>query len=341
MQRNTGALATSADDIQPDPIDGHSSTVLIPNQQAEKDAIDIKSVINAQKYIRGYLARKHFAINHLSKTEMVSYSTFIVGNDPVMPKELDSFNVQNEKIAIVGTSGMRVVSLACKLGNVQHTPKIFLVDNSREVHEFWQAMRNFMQDDSLTKTEQDFIMNFPQFLEDYRHLYRPLTDLAYKDYNNGATYLNQNPAVFFSALFKKYGYEFVRAIIKHVSLIQQTWEDPLAFDKIKNILSYLGIRKVFVNPTNIWTGYTSSQTGKIAAFFKNISKLEPTLSIHTDLCNDHGIPENTYLFTTHDPMKIIKTLFADYSCGIKKDTIQINDSNDQEKSIMRNTKDSL
>jgi CheY-like chemotaxis protein len=74
----------------------------------------------------------------------VDYPAFVVGNDPVMPKELDTFHEAKEQIALIATSGLRAISLACKLGNKENTPKIILVDNSMQVIEFWREMKKFI-----------------------------------------------------------------------------------------------------------------------------------------------------------------------------------------------------
>lgn len=35
------------------------------------------------------------------------------------------------------------------------------------------------------------------------------------------------------------------------------------------------------------------------------------------------VPENTYLFTDQDLMKVVGVLFSDYSCGPKTNTLQL------------------
>ena len=64
---------------------------------------------------RDHQARQQYQMKPLSTNELHSYDTFIVDNDPVM-KTLEPYcNTDNSKIAFIGTSSVRSVSLACKI----------------------------------------------------------------------------------------------------------------------------------------------------------------------------------------------------------------------------------
>lgn len=52
-----------------------------------------------------------------------------MGNDPVIPKEIDKYVEPVDKIAIIATSCLRAIALACHLGNPNKLPKLILVDN--------------------------------------------------------------------------------------------------------------------------------------------------------------------------------------------------------------------
>ena len=130
----------------------------------------LSKVITIQSIMRSIHIQNKYKINQLTAENSTDYSTFVIGNDPKMPAELNNYHEFSDKIALVATSGMRAVSLACKLGNSVQTPKIILVDNSLQVIAFWKAMQIFMQDEHQTVTENLFKENFPKFLYKHRHL---------------------------------------------------------------------------------------------------------------------------------------------------------------------------
>ena len=249
----------------------HSENIVIsdehdPLQTNEANAVD-KAATVIQKHIRRDLMQSKYGIDHLENDELTSYKTFVLGNDPNM-SALRQWREPRDKIAIVATSGLRSVFLALKLGNKKNIPKIIQVDNSREVHEFWYAVRALMRDESKAETQALFLENFPLLLNNIKSLYRDDEDVNVIMAN-------------FKAWFKGFGYDYVRAIIVHASLIKQSWADPDVFIKIKNILSYQGINKIYMYPSNI-----ASYIDDIAIrnqLFENIEKLNPVVCIHTDL----------------------------------------------------------
>lgn len=274
---------------------------------------DDDNAIKIQSAARGFLARKKYRVKHLKSHQLDSYKTFVVGNDPFMPKELDNFNEPNDKIAVVGTSGMRVVSLACKLGNRNQTPKIFLVDNSREVQAFWKAMQDFMANDVKAGTKESFLAHLKTFLQYHGNLYRDIPPEALKkDCKGPRQYLNQDINGYFKALIEKYDYDYVRNVILHASLIKQSWTDKDTFIKLKNITSYLGINKVVMYPSNIVSCLHDKQAED--QLLKNIEQMTPVLSIHTDLCSVHGRPERVILATNQNRTNVTNTIFEPTKC---------------------------
>ena len=178
-----------------------------------------KKVVDIQSAIRGFLIRRQYQLNHLADYQLESYKTFVVGNDPKMPAALDQFHEPRDKIAFIGTSGMRSVSLACKLGNATNIPKIIIIDNSYEVQAFWHAMRDFASDDKQAATKALFEKNIEYFLFKHQSLIRPLPDNALDNESNGVKYLHQGNKKYFSLLFEKYGYDYVRSVITHGRVI--------------------------------------------------------------------------------------------------------------------------
>ena len=151
-----------------------------------------------QSLIRGNQIRNQYQINQLADNQLVNYETYVVGNDPMMPDELAIYAERKSKIAVIGTSGLRTVSLACRLGNLEQPPKIFLVDNSSQVTSFWQEMRRFMQNNAKADTKELFLKNLPDFLFDHQHLYRYVDTDALKNHgNNKIKYVSQDIKCFF------------------------------------------------------------------------------------------------------------------------------------------------
>jgi hypothetical protein len=285
------------------------------SSQNEQDQFQLTSeqeeaIIKAQALIRRKQVMDKFTINELDQTQMESYPTFVVGNDPLMPKTLDQYHVEDEKIALVATSGMRAVSLACKLGTEKHLPKIIIVDNSFEVVQFWKLMREF----AVQNTNQhDFLNHLPQFLHQHEDLYRRLPKDAYKADNTATvSYLSQDIPGYFKALFGKYGFDYVRRVMMHASVIQQSWTDVETFAKIKNILAYLEINKVVMYPSNIAECIHDPDLQD--RLFQVIDDMNPMLSIHTDCCPGHHKPERVFLIENNQKDYAKQTVFAKSSC---------------------------
>lgn len=248
------------------------------------------AAITIQKNIRGFFARKAYAIRHLTNTEAKNSKVYTYGNDPVI-KGLAPYKSSNEKIAVIGTSGLRVLAIACRLGSKQQKPKIIIIDNSLQVYAFWRAIRDFAQNDNLTGSHDAFFNNLDSFLE--KDIY-PLCKSK------------QDIPGLFKELFQTYGYHYVRDCIRHISLIKQSWGDADTFVKVKNILNYNGIDRVCMYPSNI-AAYDYKIINRVLS---NIANTKPFLSIHTDLCYRHGEPENVYLVENQDPSQVKKMLFS-------------------------------
>lgn len=233
-----------------------------------------------QATARGFLARRRYCIREIEMFELEKYPAFVVGNDPCMPATLSNHAEPHEKIALVGTSCIRNISIACELGqSLQHTPKIFIVDNSFEVHQFWRQFRAFMQDDALSKTHALFSANLADFLEKTNDLCRqPSNKLLKGAWGDSVTFPDQNSANFMQSIIDKHGYERFRAVVSHVSLIKQSWEDTQTFIKLRNIIKLLGIQTIYTYPSNIVTLMYDHLVEE--TILKNIHLLSPKLSIH-------------------------------------------------------------
>lgn len=247
--------------------------------QQQDDSIAHLAASKIQRAFRGFIAPKLYRIQQLDSTKLESYNAFIVGNDPCMPEELANHAEHNKKIAIVGTSCLRNISIACELGkSLEHTSKIFIVDNSSQVHQFWQKFRAFMADDALTQTHALFTANLPQFLADTEDLCRqPSNQLLKNAWGGTVEFPDQDATNFMQSIIEKHGYERFRAVARHVSLIKQAFEDTQTFTKLRNIIKVLGIDTVYTYPSNLATLMIGQDA---EAMLKNIQLLSPKLSIH-------------------------------------------------------------
>lgn len=271
--------------------------------------------------------RNKYEVNSLSKEELKDYSALVVGNDPVMPAELNNYCEPHERIGVVAAGGMRSVSLICKLGNREKLPKLIIVDNSLQVIYFWKAMRDFMQDDEKTGTKVLFENNFNEFLDANRHLYRHLKDKDFNKYSSTHTkYLSQNIPDYFQALFEKYCYDYVRNVISHTSIIGQSWADSETFVKIKNILKYADIHKILMYPSDIVACIPDKAIQN--QILENIYLFSPALSIHTNICYAHQVPEKVILLTNQQPSFVRISLFKTPCLNQKNVPIDLLNLND-------------
>lgn len=249
-----------------------------------------QSIVSIQSRIRGLNARNKYEIKPLPHKEMTSCKTFVRGNDPEMPAELKKFHEPKDKIAVIATSGMRAVWIACLLGNKNQIPKIYLVDNSENVHIFWDAMHSLML---TAQGEQDFISKLKIFLQKNPQVYHYEPSLY----------------IYFEELFDTYSFNYVRRVILHTSLIKQSWADAELFDKLKNFIELHGITKTYLYPSNIVSCVEEFDQETI---LRNIQKIAPALTIHTDLTLRHH-PENVFLTTDQNPEVVKQTLFHENS----------------------------
>src|SRR3990167_8546734 len=274
-----------------------------------------KAATRIQACLRGHQIREKYAIESLPAHRLdPHYPTFVVGNDPCMPESLDRHHEPRQKIALVATSGMRAVSLACKLGNKENTPKIILIDNSLKVHQFWSAMKLFIGDKKQIQTIGQFLQGLLRFLKQHAQLYR---DLPFDTYAQSGPvtvkYLNQSPVTFFRGLCQKYGFDYVRAVILHTTLIKQSWADESLFTKLHHVLNRLGISKIMVYASNIVA--CEDDPAIRIEILENIKLLSPTCAIHTDSCDTHQVPEKAFLFEKEQgPVLVYHSLFRRPSC---------------------------
>ncbi len=251
---------------------------------------EIKKIVKIQALARGMMARKKYAIRHLDEKSQTDYWAFFTGNDPVIAN-LKSHQAEEGNTALIATSGMRAVLIACELaGNTNKIPKIILVDNSKLVYSLWREIRKYI---STCNNADDFFKGLSEFLDSYQNLYRPCDS-------------NQEIKEYFKSLFQNYGYNRVKSIIMATSFIRQCWSHENTFKALKNILSKLNIQNVYVYPSNIVHCVEDNMVDRI---LRNIHLIHPKLSIHTNYCPVHGVPEEVFLCQDSKPDVVSNTIF--------------------------------
>lgn len=250
-----------------------------------------QSALLLQSIWRGKQVRKKYGIKQASPIDTTDEAAFLVGNDPKI-KGLEQYATKKGKTALIGTSGLRSLALICELSNKESIPKLIIIDNSTKVISFWKKLRtmvelsNFTEQDNFLNEFRNLLSQNPSLFRDFPH--HVLTDLDIP----GAKYENQDAVLFMSNLIEKQGLHYVLSIIKHMSVLTQTWADNNLFLVLKNIIDLNGIEKTYAYPSNIkdCVGYDTSKRVE-----KSIELLKPALSIVTDRDPLYGFPTHVYL----------------------------------------------
>ncbi|TNF65805.1 MAG: hypothetical protein EP298_10980 [Gammaproteobacteria bacterium] len=240
-----------------------------------------KEAIKIQSLFRAYRTRKKF--QKPSPTKLVHYTTFAVGNDPLL--EIHKLEKPDDSYAIVGTGGLRNLSIAheLSLNNLRIKPHIFIIDNSSDVHQFWSLIKKNFQ---ISKSIDDFLKNLmiPKFGKSrcFRHLSdKSFKNLAIKMQCDPDSYPTQNLAKYFKALWQgdNNKFEWCKELIdKGVTLLEQSWTNEKAFKFIKNICDYHEYN-IYCYPSNIYECLNNDGHKKLLK--KNIQLLKPKATIYT------------------------------------------------------------
>lgn len=249
------------------------------------NAEQTSSIIRLQSFFRTQLVKKQFTIKpyHCS-TDEKDYLAHILGNDPLFEtdpsylKDIKSVNDQgNHKIALLGVGGFRNLSVACGLKS-EMTPKIIIIDTAPKVCNLWYQLRDFITDNPQFET--NFYEKLQDLLITHKTLYQKTTKL-------------EKIITFFEDLITQHGYEKIRKLICHASIINQSLADKNTIKKINTILNYLTIDKICVYASNVLACIPDPKVRE--QIQDNIKLLKPALSVHTDECRSHGTPHHTYV----------------------------------------------
>jgi len=271
----------------------------------------ISAATRIQTLFRGHITRSLYALNQLPSNKQLNFRTLIVGNDPII-NGLEKYKVIDAPIALIATSGLRSVLLACELGNNHYIPKLIIIDNSKQVHTFWDRIKKVFE----TSINQElFLTNVETFLKELENseITKPDDDEKFNLYYL-SKYPSQDSTVFLHNLFLDYTYDYVKKIITSTTFISQSWVDTDTFRKLKNILKYLNIKNVFAYPSNIVTTpipcCQSCYNKQTDIILSNIAMMQPRLTIHTNCITTQPRPTEVYLLENTDKNDIFPILFS-------------------------------
>lgn len=300
-----------------------------------KDSNANKNHKNSQRLAsiaRGFLARKKFKIIPLK--QLVDYRAFIIPNDPYTYSYKHPHHELSNPTILFGTSCLGSVIIACELSNSTHRTKLMLIDNSRQVHAFWQLLQKlivklhpdfFDKNYQKTQTQCELKKDSKQvFFDELNQLSQTSKEKLFCLANDNCPRSINTIRNFFSKLFSKYGYERVVKIIAHTALIRQDWTSKTTIHTLRNIIDEL--EKNSKLPFNLYT-YTSnilSYEGSTIDLRKNLLAnnlhLKPIRSIFTD-CGPCG-PEHIFLIDHQNPKEIEEQVYFEPNQLRKKPLIK-------------------
>ncbi|WP_131781450.1 hypothetical protein [Legionella gresilensis] len=245
---------------------------------------ETQAAIKIQSFFRKGLAKKAYNIKQIPKQDLEDYKVMIKGNDPIIDKLPQ--HEANEDVALIAVSGMRSLEIACQLSKGK--PKLIIIDNSRQVVEFWRKARAVM---SQSYNETDFLNELKDYVVGTRCNRPRFTD-------NEFEYLEK--------IFHTFEFTRIKQIISNVTVLGQSWADEQVMFKVKNILDYHGIRNIYAYPSNLIAYLDGDREGD--KILQNIALVNPIMAIHTDFVKDK--PNAYFLITDHTPYKVKQVLLS-------------------------------
>lgn len=264
------------------------------------DEVEVTAAIKIQASTRGFFARRRYRMP--SAGTCTDYLLRIQGNDPVINMPISS--LPGDRVVLIGTSGLRTLEIACKLGS--DCPKIFLIDNSQHVIQFWKDLQVVIQ----TATSVCGVMaNVAPVICQCSECVDAIDDRT----------------GYLASLVQEHGFEKVRRIILHASIILQNWTDKRTFDVILNFKELNNYQRVYVYASNIVTFMAyNNQHSEAKAILENIVHLDPDLAVHTDLVR-RVRPQNVFYYSKgqHDVEDVFSTLtsYFRHRVGLKESSV--------------------
>ncbi len=197
-------------------------------------------------------------IEELPIDKLTNYPVNPTGNDPHF--NITS-NLKTEKhLVFIGTGGLNNLKLALSISTqVNHIPKIYIIDNSRYVHEFWTKLI-----ESLNLYPHS--MSEKQFYEIISNFINSIENTELNQYKDSAQKYEMRKLIL--DLFKsfiqtdKHSIPRILNTIANVTLIRQDWSNSEFFKSLKSFISETYISSEIVTcPSNI-AGYIAKGSSK-------------------------------------------------------------------------------
>ncbi|MDF1646476.1 MAG: hypothetical protein P1U61_05820 [Legionellaceae bacterium] len=237
-----------------------------------------------QASMRRFFAKRDYQLPYQPITSCTDYLLRIQGNDPKI--NLKRRHLSTDRVALIGTSGLRTLEIACQLGS--DCPKIFLIDNSQHVILFWRRLQAVMEKSSSAKGIMKKVSPMTCDCSDCMDSMDPETG-------------------YLATLCRIYGFDKVKRIVLHASIIPQNWADKKTFQVLSRLVTFCEYQSVYLYASNIVSCMVASREEASAkAILSHIASLNPDLVIHTDL-SGRQIPKQVfyYLKNHHDDVETI------------------------------------
>ncbi len=260
----------------------------LPSEETPEETKKADATLKLQEVFRDHM---------LEDKDLTDYQLNIVRNN-LGESDLSKYKAKDdEQVALIGTSSIRSLLYACKLGtsNKEIIPVVIIIDNSKNVYEFWKGLREYVNEGGKGSDQESFLNNLSDFLD--VHL-KKSADSRYQ------------AKVFFTNLFNNYGFEYVKSIISATVFIKQRWEDTDTFSKLNTTLDELEIKKRVLYPSNIvsYMNDVANDPRVGRRILENIALLKPELSIHSNLASGERATE-VYLCEDQTPRAIEEQLY--------------------------------
>ncbi len=277
-----------------------------------------KAAVKIQQAYRRHTNQKKFGFKQLNfnltrftgewarNSQKFNFTIFATGNDPELTNLASHRAPNNGQIAIVGTSGLRILSIACELNMNARIPKVIIIDNEKDVYLFWNSIRYLA---AISTSDIAFLKNIQEHFKNDKKIHVGSTKIKSNQIDNG------NPKIFLEKLINKFSFNYVKSIILATAVIKQSWADAKTVTSIGNILKHEGIEIVYAYLSNIISCVSSANRTTI---LENIARLNPVMAIHTDLCPTHHVPKKVYYVTDHRPGAVMQQI-------MQSQTLSLND----------------
>ncbi len=245
--------------------------------EKSKNSGKIEAAILIQRFIRGYLSRRKFKLKDNQSLLQKDKKIFLTGNDPKFIG-LEKFKLKDKRAFVVGTSCLRSLSVALRLGDSLKPPQLIIIDHSPMVVKFWRLLKAFTR---TKDNERRFLDAFPAFLEVNKFSRGGVQVWQGAVLGALADYPSFDPNLFFKNMLFSYNYKYLQKIVLNSRILLEDWQNLEVFSKLNNIFNEINLdrKNLFVYVSNI-AGVESVDQNKV---LQNIHLLRSRMAIFTNM----------------------------------------------------------